>query len=85
MEESLKSLFKKHLPGLRLRALEDADDAFLAERILNALYLYSVCHAEDVVSHPAPRALFLKVMSVLMEQGYHGSYKVAPTQLAHAV
>jgi len=80
MEDSLKRLFKSHLPGLRMKALVATGDAFRAERVLNALYLYSVCHAEDLVSHPDPRSRFLQAISGLIEAGDQWWYGIPAIQ-----
>lgn len=86
MEKRLTLLFMDHVPGLRLRVLQLVGDALHAERILNALYLYSVCHAEELLNHPDPRYRFLQVLSRLIDQGDQESYSVpaAPAALIGA-
>src|SRR5262245_24581651 len=81
MEEGLESLFKRYLPGLRLRALQMVGDALDAERLLDGLYRYGVCHAKELVNHPNPRVLLHRAMSSLLERGYHWSYRIPPPQL----
>jgi hypothetical protein len=69
MREKVNELFQSHLPGLRLKALQLAIDAFHAERLVHSVYRHSVRHAAELVAHPDPRSWLLQAMSELVEEG----------------
>lgn len=67
MRENLNLLFKNHLPGLRLKALQVAKDAAHAERLVHSVYQHSMHHATELVTHPNPRSWLFQVMARLLE------------------
>jgi hypothetical protein len=67
MKENTNLMLASYLPGLRLKALQLAVDAYHADRLVRSVYQHSLRHASELAAHPDPRSYLFQLMSRLAE------------------